>query len=63
MGSPAKEPSDPVVLAASQLDAAIYALTDTLEYEWDGEFRKEIERLNMAHNCFRIAIRRSLLAQ
>ena len=63
MGSAAKEPSDPVVLAWEELDAAIRELTDTLEFEWDGEFRQEIEALNGAYFRYLVAKRKEAQAQ
>lgn len=40
------------------LDDAIHAMTDTLDYEWTGDFRKEIENLNGAHMRFSVQQRR-----
>jgi hypothetical protein len=45
--------------ARDALDDAIRALTDTLDYEWDGEFRPEIERLNQAYMRYIVAERRA----
>lgn len=39
---------------AQALDDAIHAMTDTLEYEWTGDFREAIEKLNSAYMRFSV---------
>ena len=47
-----------------RLRDAIRALTDTLEYEWDGLFKSEIVELNAAHlEILRLAIAEAALAR
>lgn len=52
------EKSMPVI--TEELTTAIRRLTDTLDYEWSGDFRAEIEALNNAHLRAIIEHRRKL---
>ena len=50
-----QDPHDPVVLAWHNLEDAIRALTDTLEYEWEGEFLTEIKTLAHTFARYKVA--------
>jgi len=50
MGSTTKESLDAAVLKAElDLNVAVMAMTGSLQYQWEGEWREEIEALNQAH--------------
>lgn len=50
MDSTTKESlNDAVLKAWNDLEDVINAMTGSLEYEWEGEWREEIEALNTAH--------------
>jgi len=50
MGSTTKESLDAAVLKAELgLNVAVMAMTGSLQYQWEGEWREEIEALNQAH--------------
>lgn len=42
---------------SEDLDKAIRELTNTLEYEWEGDFKKEIETLNAAYIRYTVGLR------
>lgn len=56
----AKEESEELKTARRNLYDAIHAMTDSLDYEWDGDWRPEIEKLNGAHMRFQVKYRRTI---
>lgn len=54
----AREESEDLKTARRNLYDAIHSLTDSLDYEWTGDFRPEIEKLNGAHMRFSVKHRR-----
>lgn len=54
----ARAESEDMKSSRRDLDKAIHALTDSLDYEWTGDFRPEIENLNGAHMRYRIKCKR-----
>jgi len=56
----AREESEDLKTARRNLYDAIHALTDSLDYEWTGDFRPEIEKLNGAHMRFSVKYRRTI---
>lgn len=55
----ARSESEDMKSARRDLDKAIHALTDSLDYEWTGDFRTEIEKLNGAHMRYKIKCKRA----
>lgn len=55
----ARKDSEPMLKARRELDDAVHAMTDSLDYEWTGDFRPEIEQLNGAYMRFSVINRRA----
>ena len=58
--SAAREEGEELKTARRNLYDAIHALTDSLDYEWEGDWRPEIEKLNGAHMRFSVKHRRTI---
>jgi hypothetical protein len=54
---------DTLEKAEAELDAAIRAMTSCLQYEWNDEWRPDIEALNQAHIRYRAAKLRKQVGQ
>jgi hypothetical protein len=57
----ARSESEELKIAHDNLYDAIHAMTDSLDYDWEGDWRPEIEKLNAAHMRFSVKYRRTII--